>query len=220
MRDLPPLAAFEAAALVRGEHGADEVGLGSAIRLAVVSMLRRERDLQLRIGLREPGIGAQRVAERQLLGPAGAGLGHDVQVRVAPSIDDTDEEPAPRPGVELGWYTVPAVGGEHGGELARMRKIGDCNLQVENRLGREAREAVEPTCSTGATSQGAKTRPRRRRACSPWRCHASSASWTSTRSVAHAGHSVIGRSVPQREPLPGNWLQKRTSGQQADAGAP
>jgi len=48
MRDLPPLAAFEAAALVRGEHGADKGGLGSAISLAVVSMLRRERYLQQR----------------------------------------------------------------------------------------------------------------------------------------------------------------------------
>lgn len=73
-----------------------------------------EISLEPSVGADQVGIGAQSVAEGELLVPAGAGGRHQVQVRGASVVDDLDVEPAVGPLVQLRGDVVPAVWSEDG----------------------------------------------------------------------------------------------------------
>jgi hypothetical protein len=88
---------------------------------------------------RSRGCGEQRVAEGDLLRPAGVIGEHQVQMGDPAIVGHLDEEPAPGTGVQFRGDVVPAVGREAQGDGGSDCQLSHWSLQVDDRLGGQAR---------------------------------------------------------------------------------
>jgi len=99
---------------------------------------------------------SRRVQERvnDLLRAGNCCLLQKVQVGHPLVTMDLDHEPAPRPGIELPQAPDAPAASQGLGHCKRAAQVGNGGLQSRTGLAVRPGTAVDPTCSTGTTSQG------------------------------------------------------------------